>query len=109
MKKVNKIFLLFIICLTSISCEMYVSPTRGHNSAYESASVYSVMPPVSECGFESYEALPYNVPPWACYDINGIEYCEYVFDEYYGECMETWYYNWEWCSWDLYDESCYPI
>jgi hypothetical protein len=50
---------------------------------------------------------PYYSSPWSCYDMYGIEYCEWVFTDYHTECIETWYWDSDWCEWALYDEACY--
>ena len=109
MKNISKL-LLVAVCFISIGCEIYVPPSRGPNAVLvQSSPVYPVDYNASYCGDDPFDVMPYNTVPWACYDYAGTEYCEWVFADYYGECMEVWHYDWEWCTWQLYDESCYPI
>lgn len=97
---VNKA-LLIIACLFMIACEIRPS----HVITGKATVTYDT----SYCGYEPYDVTPYHISPWACYDSHGLEYCEWVFAGHYSECMETWYYDWDWCEWVLFDETCYAI
>jgi len=110
MKNVNKI-LLAVTCFFAAGCEIYVppAPTGTVAIAYEPAHVSSYAYDTSYCGYDPYEVTPYYNSPWACYDSYGSEFCEWFFTGYYSECIETWYYDWDWCEWVLYDEECYAI
>ena len=110
-----------IVCLIISGCEVYThtSPHPHSNTVvtshdgitgevvyevYEVDVVYDAYCPYSPY---EYGILPYYSTPWACYSMYGVEYCEWVFSDYYGECIETWYWDEEYCDWYVYDEVCY--
>lgn len=109
MKNLNKVLLL-AACISMSGCEIYVPPSSGTVAiAYEPVYVSPVAYDTSYCGYDPYEVTPYYSSPWACYDSYGSEYCEWYFSGYFSECIETWYYDWDWCEWVLFDETCYAI
>lgn len=112
MKKINLI--LTIILLTFLSgCEVgFVGhhKHRPHHNSYGTTSV-TVVP--LTCDHDAYfYTLPYYEDPLVCYnDIDGYEYCEWVFPGYspYSECLEVWTYDEYACAWALLEEYCYPV
>lgn len=98
-------------CFFMVGCEIH--PPGPHVGtvavSYEPSYTTPTAHSTPYCGYEPYEVTPYYNNPWACYDSYGSEYCEWIFAGYYSECMETWYYDWDWCEWVLFDETCYAI
>lgn len=109
MKTISKCLLL-IACLFIAGCEVYTSThPHPHHGVYEVYEVGVVCEDGSYCLCEpyAYEVTPYYSSPWSCYDVYGVEYCEWVFADYGVECVETWYWDYDWCEWVFYDEACY--
>jgi hypothetical protein len=62
------------------------------------------------CGYHN---TPYHDIPYACNQSMGSydygECCSWITPEFYSECIETWCYSENWCGWDLFNYTCYPI
>jgi len=112
MKKTSLI-LFFMMFSLLFGCEIGLVDHHKHRPHHNHHNAASVTVTPLACNYDAYYyTLPYYDEPLVCYnDIDGYEYCEWVFSGYfpYSECLEVWTYDDLACSWGLLEEYCYPI